>query len=118
MKQRILLKHHKTEESFERMITYVSVIEFWKRGLPHAHIILFLDDNAMKNLQNSDHIDRLIFAEKSSISDPHLRSAVLKLMILKPCTQLASSPWFCDGLCSRVIPKKFRSETGILEGAN
>ena len=118
MKLRILLQYLKNEEPFGRMIAHVSVIEFQKRGLPHAHIILFLDNRAKNNLQNPEEVDKLISAEIPPNSDPLLRSAVLKHMIHKPCSQISSAPCLRDGRCSRGFPKRFRQETSILEGAN
>ena len=118
MKQKILLEYLKSENPFGRMIAHVSVIEFQKRGLPHAHIILFLDRKAKHDMQNSDYVDKLISAEILPNSDPSLRNLVLKHMIHKPCLQLASAPCLRDGKCCRGFPKHFRDETGISEGAN
>ena len=118
MKQRILLQYLKTEEPFGNMRAHVSVIEFQKRGLPHAHIILFLDEQAKNNFQNPEHVDKLISAEIPPIAEPQLRAAVLKHMIHKPCNELANALCIRDGRCLRGFPKKFRNETGIQDGAN
>ena len=118
MKQKMLLQYLKSENPFGRMIAHVSVIEFQKRGLPHAHIILFLDQKAKHDLQSSECVDKLISAEIPPNSD--FFSSKLSSQAYDPqaCTQLASAPCLRDGKCCRGFPKHFRDETGISEGAN
>ncbi|KAH9668826.1 ATP-dependent DNA helicase [Citrus sinensis] len=59
-------------------------IEFQKRGLPHAHILLFLHPT-MKN-PSADHIDKIISAEIPDLNvDPDGYNAVNKFMIHGPC---------------------------------
>ena len=59
-------------------------IEFQKRGLPHAHILLFLHPT-MKN-PSADHIDKIISAEIPYLNvDPDSYNAVNKFMIHGPC---------------------------------
>ena len=118
LKQGITLQYLKAEEPFGRMRENISVIEFQKSGLPHAHIILFLDEQAKNNFQNPAHVDNFVSDEIPPLSDPHLRAVVLKHMVHKPCNRLASAPCIRDGSCSRGFPKKFCTETGILEGAD
>ena len=84
MKQKMLLQYLKSENPFRRMIANVSVIEFQKRGLPQAHVILFLDQKAKHNLQNSEYVEKLISSEIPTNSDSSLRSLVLKHMIQNP----------------------------------
>ena len=118
MKQKILLKYLKEENPFNFIVAHVSVIEFQKRGLPHTHIILFLDGRAKHNIQNPKYVDEIISAEIPPLSDPVFRLAVLKHMIHRPRTQISSAPCIRDGRCSRGFPKTIRSETGIIEGSN
>ena len=42
MKLKLLLKYLKEDKPFGQITTFASVIEFQKRGLDHAHIIIFL----------------------------------------------------------------------------
>ncbi|KAL6540371.1 hypothetical protein OROHE_012142 [Orobanche hederae] len=90
-------------------------IEFQKRGLPHAHIPLFLHPS-MKN-PSADYIDTIISAE---IPDPNVDydgyNAVKKSMLHGPCGQSNNnSPCMFQGKCSKHFPKKFNDRTTIGE---
>jgi hypothetical protein len=62
----------------------VYTIEFQKRGLPHAHILLWLDEEDM--LESEESINSVISAELPDQSKfPKLYSAVCKFMIHGPC---------------------------------
>jgi hypothetical protein len=52
-------------------IAHVKVIEFQKRGLPHAHIVLIVDDDDKP--RNPDDYDRFVSAEIPSEDNPVLR---------------------------------------------
>ena len=45
----------------QKCIAYTYVIEFQKRGLPHMHLLLFLDKN--DEINTSEKVDELISAE-------------------------------------------------------
>ncbi|KAL4286249.1 hypothetical protein AHAS_Ahas19G0067300 [Arachis hypogaea] len=82
-------------------------IEFQKRGLPHAHMLLWL--NGENNLQSVEIVDEFICAElPNSQKFPSLYNVVTKYMIHGPCGQLRpSSPCMKDGKCSKFYPKRF-----------
>ena len=62
----------------------IHVIEFQKRGLPHAHILISLDSNS--KIKVADHIDQIISAGiPDEAIDPELYSTVITCMIHKPC---------------------------------
>ena len=103
--------HLKDESPFGRVLAHVSVAEFLKRGLVHAHIILFLDQEAKFSLQYSLQVDKFISAEISPHSMPQLRGTDLKHMIHKPCNVHASALCLKEGKCSKRFPKPFRPET-------
>ncbi len=86
MKHKLLMAHLKEEEPIERVIADVSVIEFQKRDLVYAHIIIFLHDDPKTALENPDRVDEIISAEIPYQNDPFLRQAVLRHLIQKPCT--------------------------------
>uniref|UniRef100_UPI00358F89E5 uncharacterized protein n=1 Tax=Myxine glutinosa TaxID=7769 RepID=UPI00358F89E5 len=90
---------------------YVYTIEFQKRGLPHAHMVLFLAD-ADKPRTPAD-VDRLVSAE---IPDPHMQpeyhETVKKHMIHGPCGAL-NPQCVCmeNGVCKKKFPKPIQQGT-------
>ncbi|KAL4374307.1 hypothetical protein AHAS_Ahas05G0168700 [Arachis hypogaea] len=90
-------------------------IEFQKRGLPHAHILLWLDGR--NRLQNIEIVDELICAElPNPMKFPHLYSVVSKYMIHGPCGRVRpTSPCMKDGRCSKFYPKQFVNYTSFDE---
>ena len=82
------------------------VIEFQKRGLPHAHILIWLHPNDRP--KNVDHIDSLVSAEiPDKHSDPVGYAAVNNYMIHGPCgTDFTYSPCMVKGKCMRHFPKR------------
>jgi hypothetical protein len=82
-------------------------IEFQKRGLPHAHILLWLDSR--DKLHSSDAINSVICAELPDKDlFPKLYSTVSNFMIHGPCGHaFPKSPCMKDRKCSKFYPKKF-----------
>ncbi|ESR45401.1 hypothetical protein CICLE_v10003309mg, partial [Citrus x clementina] len=79
-----LMQDLKKDQPFGKIIACLYTIEFQKRGLPHAHILLFLHPT-MKN-PSADHIDKIISAEIPDLNvDPDGYNAVNKFMIHGPC---------------------------------
>lgn len=90
-------------------------VEFQKRGLPHAHILLWL--NAENKLTSTDQIDQLISAE---LPDPNLYprlfNVVSTFMVHGPCGRANNhSPCMKEGFCTKFFPKKFQTSTSIDE---
>ncbi|XP_016178806.1 uncharacterized protein LOC107621286 [Arachis ipaensis] len=90
-------------------------IEFQKRGLPHAHMLLWL--NGESNLQSVEIVDEFICAELPNPQKfPSLYNVVTKYMIHGPCGLLRpSSPCMKDGKCSKFYPKRFVDQTSFDE---
>ncbi|XP_025679652.1 uncharacterized protein [Arachis hypogaea] len=88
-------------------------IEFQKRGLPHAHILVWLQN--VGRLQTTEIMDEVISAElPDPVRFPKLYSVVTKYMIHGPCGKLRpSSPCMRNGGCSKFYPKKFVDATGF-----
>ena len=92
---------------------HLYTIEFQKRGLPHAHIIVFLKPEA--KLRSPEDIDSLMSSEFPEDS-PELLELVKKFMVHGPCSELdRNAPCMVNGKCSKGFPKQFRQETTITE---
>lgn len=83
---------------FGEVAAYVYSVEWQKRGLPHAHILLWL-----KSKLHGEDIDKLISAEiPNEDNDPELHQVVCSHMIHGPCGSLnTSAPCMKDGHCIR-----------------
>ncbi|XP_057739848.1 uncharacterized protein LOC130956937 [Arachis stenosperma] len=88
-------------------------IEFQKRGLPHAHMLLWL--NGESNLQSVEIVDEFICAELPNPQKfPSIYNVVTKYMIHGPYGRLRpSSPCMKDGKCSKFYPKRFVDKTSF-----
>ena len=88
-------------------------VEFQKRGLPHAHILLFLEDK--DKITKPSHIDRFITAEiPDKNEDPELYKIVTDHMIHGPCGPLnPSCPCTVKNKCTKKFPKEFNDQTFI-----
>ncbi|XP_014767446.1 uncharacterized protein LOC106867169 [Octopus bimaculoides] len=84
-------------------------IEWPKRGLPHAHILLWLSTK----IKSTD-IDKIISAE---LPDPALDMVLYDIvkanMVHGPCGRgfNLNSPCLKDGVCSKKLPRKFLQAT-------
>ena len=85
----------------------IYTIEWQKRGLSHAHILIFLQP--ANKYPNPEDIDKIISAEiQNKYTDPELYEIVSKHMIHGPCElPNRSAPCMADGKCIRFFPKKF-----------
>lgn len=83
------------------------VVEFQKRGLPHVHMLIWLDSTSKKNLAGN--VDEFVSAEiPDPLIDPAGYDAVKLFMLHGPCgVQYPKSPCMKDGKCSRHYPKKY-----------
>lgn len=83
-------------------------VEWQKRGLPHAHILIWLMEKIMPN-----DIDKIISAEIPDPNvDPELYDVVTSSMIHGPCGAInINSPCMKDGKCTKRYPRALISET-------
>ncbi|XP_076909337.1 uncharacterized protein LOC143566550, partial [Bidens hawaiensis] len=91
----------------------VYTIKFHKRGLPHAHICLFLHSD--HKIHNPECIDNFILVEiPDKNEDPELYSLVRDHMMHGPCG-VTNPKCSCmvDNSCSKNFPKKLQNETSI-----
>lgn len=88
-------------------------VEFQKRGLPHAHILVFLHSD--DKIQLASRIDHIISAEiPDKDVDPQTFSAVDRFMIHGPCGPFNyKSPCMVNNQCSKRYPKKFHEKTTV-----
>ncbi|XP_035713810.1 uncharacterized protein LOC118438127 [Folsomia candida] len=93
------------------VLAKVHVIEFQKRGLPHAHILIILKDSDKP--KTVELIDKIVCAEiPNKETHPRLYDVVTTNMIHGPCDNINSkSPCLVAGKCSKGFPKAFQHET-------
>ena len=99
------------KKSFGKQLAQVQVIEFQKRGLPHAHILIWL--TKPYHMQTGEDIDNFICAEIPDINeDEELHRLVTTCMLHGPCgADNPNAPCMVDGKCSKDFPKEFSEHT-------
>ncbi|XP_022011537.1 uncharacterized protein LOC110911246 [Helianthus annuus] len=113
IKLNALIKDLKDKSLLGKVSAVVYTVEFQKRGLPHAHICLFMHPD--HKFPTVEHIDPLISAEiPDKNDDPELYTLVSDFMIHGPCgDDNINCPCMVDNKCSKGFPKKFRDHTSI-----
>ncbi|XP_022018850.1 uncharacterized protein LOC110918879 [Helianthus annuus] len=108
-----ICKDFKERRLFGKVAAVVYTIEFQKRGLPHAHLCLFLENES--KLPTVDHVDPFITAEiPNEDEDAELYALVKDYMIHGPCGNAnLSCPCMVDNKCSKGFPKKFQDHTTL-----
>jgi hypothetical protein len=92
---------------------FLYTIEFQKGGLPHAHIIVFLEPQA--KLHTLEQVDSLMSSE-FPVDDPQLLELIKKFMVHGPCgAQNKKAPCMEDDVCTKGFPKPFNKCTSITE---
>ncbi|KAJ0511146.1 putative helitron helicase-like domain-containing protein [Helianthus annuus] len=107
------VKDLKDKSILGKVLAVVYTVEFQKRGLPHAHVCLFMHPD--DKVPTVDKIDPVICAEiPDEIEDPELYLLVKEHMMHGPCgADNFNSPCMIDGKCSKKFPKKFLEHTSI-----
>ncbi|XP_071704334.1 uncharacterized protein [Rutidosis leptorrhynchoides] len=106
-----LMNQIKKEKLFGKLQGHLYVIEFQKRGLPHAHICIFIDKE--DKIPNPEDIDKFICAEiPNKEDDPELYTLVQDFMMHGPCgPKHLSCPCMVNKECSKRFPKDFTDKT-------
>ena len=113
-----LLKH----DVLGHIVGIIYTIEFQKRGLPHAHILLILAENDKPRTESD--IDRIVSAEiPDEFTDLELFETVKRCMFHGPCgSKVTPNRWeslkCCKssaqpGVCTNNYPRVFQNETTL-----
>ncbi|KAL9242237.1 hypothetical protein vseg_016257 [Gypsophila vaccaria] len=78
LKKKILNEH-----VFGEVAAFIYVVEFQKRGLPHAHFLIILKPQF--KLKSPSDFDKFVCAEIPTVECPILRKSVLRHMMHGPC---------------------------------
>ena len=110
-KLQALLKELKEDQIFGRVVARLYVIEFQKRGLPHAHILISFA--AGDKLRGPDDFDSVVSAQlPDKETHPLLYALVCKHMLHKECGKdHPDAGCMRDGKCRFDYPKPFAEET-------
>ncbi|XP_019182121.1 PREDICTED: uncharacterized protein LOC109177263 [Ipomoea nil] len=107
MKLDCLIKEIKNGKLFGRVKAVIYTIEFQKRGLPHAHILLFLQANS--EFADPGFMDTIISAEiPDKVTANEYYKHVGEFMLHGPCgAARMKSPCMANGKCSKHFPKRY-----------
>ncbi|XP_044596953.1 uncharacterized protein LOC123273577 [Cotesia glomerata] len=95
--------------NWEEILTLLLSGQQWqKRGLPHAHILIWLEDKI-----RPEEIDQIISAEiPDPLIDPELFDVVIQHMIHGPCSAFnITTPCMENGKCKKNFPKPHTNDT-------
>jgi hypothetical protein len=106
-----LLDDLRKRNVFGRTVAFIYVVEFQKRGLPHAHILIIL--HSTDKPRTPADIDSMVCAEiPCQTTHPELYETVTSFMLHGPCgTAKPTAPCMQDGKCDKRFPKPFSDET-------
>jgi len=112
LKLKALLSEIIDKRVFGRCVAWNYSIEFQKRGLPHCHLLIYLEDT--DKLRAPQDIDRHISAELPNPNiDPVLHSIILNHNVHGPCGYMNPHA-ICmqtSNECIKRFPKEFSNET-------
>ncbi|CAL1353730.1 unnamed protein product [Linum trigynum] len=111
MKLRALKERITKQKYFGKTVADLYTVEFQKRGLPHVHILIWLDEpDKLKDIAAIDSVISSDIPDRSIDREGY--EAVTRFMMHGPCGQSnTSAPCMVDGRCSKHFPKAFSSET-------
>ncbi|XP_048622775.1 uncharacterized protein LOC106427373 [Brassica napus] len=113
MKLDELLKDFKKRTFFKPYTATLHRIEFQKRGLPHAHILLWFGNSS--RTPSLEEVDEIISAElPNKEEDPEAYNLVTKHMIHGPCgVSNQKSPCMENNVCTKKYPRPYNGSTSI-----
>ncbi|XP_069147085.1 uncharacterized protein [Solanum lycopersicum] len=106
-----LMQDLKKQQPFGKIIACLYTTEFQKRGLPHAHILLFL--HLTLKSPSINHINTMITTEIPDMEvDPDGYKTLKNYMMHGPCGDLnPGCPCMKQRKCTKHFPKKFNNQT-------
>jgi len=114
LRRREFLDEMTKEGIFGRVVAFVAVIEFQKRGFPHMHSILWL--HTEDKFRTAEDVDTVVSAEiPDPVREPQLYETVTRTMMHRCSHRCQPDPQ--SGTCKYGYPKPFVEETAVLEGA-
>jgi hypothetical protein len=111
IKLKLLLKCIRKDYILGKCLAMTYTIQFQKRGLPYAHIIVWIDPTDC--ISTIDDVDRCVGASLPTTDDPVLLELVLRHMIHSKCHQGRPCWSFSAGSCRFGFPKSFVDCTTI-----
>jgi hypothetical protein len=95
-----------------RTIAGIYVVEFQKRGLSHAHILIFFTEDCKPH--TVEDVDRMISAElPNSETNKLAHETIARCTMHGPCgAAFPNAPCMEESKCKKQYPRKFQSETG------
>ncbi|XP_078433135.1 uncharacterized protein LOC144704557 isoform X1 [Wolffia australiana] len=100
------------KEIFGKVKGRVYVVEFQKRGLPHAHMLWILDD--LYKPRTPEDIEKIVCAELPDPNETELLNCVATHMIHGPCGSAnPRCPCMKNEKCSKKYPKEFVNTTQV-----
>ncbi|XP_055904241.1 uncharacterized protein LOC129940040 [Eupeodes corollae] len=108
LKMKKMIKILTKDAIFGPVKCYMLTVEWQKRGLPHCHMLLWLNSKVQP-----DEIDKIIVAElPNKDEDPVLFEIVTKNMVHGPCGQEnLTSLCMKNGICTKKYTRRFVTET-------
>lgn len=99
-KKKALCKEIK-DDIFGRAVAMVHTIESQKRGLPHMHLLLFL--NPEDKIRNAADVDSVVSAQiPDPVTQPVLYEVITKNMVHGPCgAEKPNAKCMADGRCTK-----------------
>ena len=111
LKLKEMIKDIKEREVFGKVLAMIHVIEFQKRGLPHAHMLIILEN--CSKIRGREMIDCIVSSEiPNAITEPNLYDKVTRHMVHGPCGHFNPlAVCMENSCCKKEFPKPLCSET-------
>ena len=111
MKFQELMKDLTKKHVLGHVVAWMHTIEFQKRGLPHAHILLIFSNDS--KLERPEQFDQVVSAElPDRETNKHLYDLVVQYMIHEPCDNNWKTKCKKNGhSCGAYFPKEFTNHT-------